>query len=62
MERDMSENAQKKLADALKTLFELLEEYAPSWYTQEHRDQAKAALADQDGVHLENLSLPRARS
>ena len=35
----------KKLNEALKTLFDLLEEYAPLWYTKEHHDQAKAAIA-----------------
>jgi hypothetical protein len=29
---------------ALKELFELLEEYAPMWYTEEHRRLAVAAL------------------
>ncbi len=28
----------------LKDLFELLEEYAPTWYTKEHHDRAVAAL------------------
>jgi hypothetical protein len=36
---------QKQTRDALETLFELLEEYAPAWYTEEHRQQALAALA-----------------
>lgn len=35
---------QKKLNDALRLLFDLLEEYAPPWYTEEHRDQAITAL------------------
>ena len=29
----------------LRELFELLEDYGPSWYTQEHHDRAVAALA-----------------
>jgi len=33
-----------KLNEALKVLFDLLEEYAPLWYTKEHHDQAKAAM------------------
>jgi len=36
---------QKKLVTALQMLFDLLEEYAPRWYTQQHRDKAVAALA-----------------
>jgi hypothetical protein len=36
---------QRKLAAALQTLFGLLEEYAPLWYTEEHPDKAVAALA-----------------
>jgi hypothetical protein len=35
---------QKKLHDALKSLFELLEKYAPVWYEKQHHDQAEAAL------------------
>jgi len=33
-----------KLQEALKMLYELLEGYAPSWYTEEHHDRAEAAL------------------
>jgi len=36
---------QEKLAIALRMLFDLLEEYAPLWYTQEHHDTVCAALA-----------------
>lgn len=36
---------QQKLNDALRVLFSLLEQYAPPWYTQDHHDQAEAALA-----------------
>ncbi len=41
-ERDgtQSESAKEVLAN----LFSLLEEYAPSWYTQQHHDRAVAAL------------------
>ena len=35
---------QKKLNDALRLLFDLLEEYAPPWYKKQHHDQAVAAL------------------
>ena len=33
-----------KLIEALAELHELLEQYAPSWYTQEHREKTIAAL------------------
>lgn len=33
-----------RLKEALIDLYELLEQYAPTWYTQAHRDQAKLAL------------------
>ena len=32
------------LVNALLELYNLLEEYAPTWYTQEHHDRAEAAL------------------
>jgi hypothetical protein len=35
---------QKMLNDALRLLFDLLEDYAPLWYTKEHHDQAAKAL------------------
>lgn len=34
----------KEILDALEALFDLLEEYAPVWYTQEHRQTAFSAL------------------
>jgi len=33
-----------RLAEALSELHDLLEEYAPSWYTQEHHEKATTAL------------------
>ncbi len=36
---------QKQILVALHTLFDLLEEYAPCWYTEEHHQRALAALA-----------------
>jgi hypothetical protein len=33
-----------RLVDALAELQKLLEEYAPSWYTEEHHAKAKSAL------------------
>jgi len=35
---------QKRLHDALKLLFELLETYSPLWYEKEYHDQAESAL------------------
>ena len=37
-------NNQRQLVRALKLLFDLLEEYAPSWYTAAHHTKALAAL------------------
>ncbi len=37
-----------RLEDALRTLYELLEEYAPSWYTRAHHDKAATALGIKD--------------
>jgi two-component system alkaline phosphatase synthesis response regulator PhoP len=34
---------------ALTKLYQLLEQYAPSWYTQEHREMAERALARSQG-------------
>ena len=31
--------------EVLEELFQLLEEYAPSWYTEQHHDRAVAALS-----------------
>lgn len=31
-------------AEALREFFNLLEEYAPPWYTEQHHDRAKVAL------------------
>ncbi len=38
--------------DVLKELFDLLEEYAPIWYTEEHRMRAEAVLNDAVEAHL----------
>jgi len=35
---------QKQLLSTLRLLFDLLEAYAPSWYTEEHHKKALAAL------------------
>jgi hypothetical protein len=34
----------QKLREALTDLYELLEQYAPAWYTEDHRNKARAAL------------------
>jgi hypothetical protein len=33
-----------QLQEALRMLYDLLENYAPPWYTQDHHDKAAAAL------------------
>ena len=35
---------QSQIRDALEILFDLLEEFAPMWYTEEHHRQAVSAL------------------
>jgi hypothetical protein len=41
----------------LAELFDLLEEYAPAWYTEEHHDRAVAALLAMEGpVHSSRAS------
>jgi len=35
---------QERLVGALTLLYELLEEYAPSWYTRRHQQTAEEAL------------------
>jgi hypothetical protein len=45
--REKSDALQPQLAaivEAFRELFNLLEEYAPSWYTEEHHNRAVAAL------------------
>ena len=36
---------------ALRELFELLEDYAPTWYTEEHHNRAAAALGELIAQH-----------
>jgi hypothetical protein len=38
-------DSQQKLVRALQMLFDLLEDYAPRWYTEEHHNYACDALA-----------------
>ena len=44
---------QKDVLDALKMLFDLLEEYAPAWFTEEHHRQALSALEASAGRRLQ---------
>jgi hypothetical protein len=39
---------QRQILGALQMLFNLLEEYAPTWYTQEHQNTALSALKASD--------------
>ena len=39
---------QARLIDALQVLYDLLEAYAPTWYTEEHHDLVSAALSPTD--------------
>jgi hypothetical protein len=46
-QREKSDALQPQLAsvvEAFRELFNLLEEYAPPWYTEEHHNRAVAAL------------------
>jgi len=38
-----------QLREALKMLYDLLEDYAPVWYTEEHHEKVRAALRLVDG-------------
>ena len=42
------EKRMNHLEAALRELFLLLEEYAPTWYTEEHHNHAAAALSADD--------------
>ena len=45
---DRGSNNSLRLREALSDLYRLLEEYAPSWYTEEYREKAQAALQYRD--------------
>jgi hypothetical protein len=50
---------QRKSLDALQMLFDLLEQYAPWWYTEEHRQRALSALEANAAASLSRtLCLP----
>lgn len=40
-----SHDDQQRIVHALQVLFDLLENYGPAWYSQEHHDLASEALA-----------------
>jgi hypothetical protein len=39
-----AERQRARLVEALSDLHDLLEEYGPIWYTEEHREKAQSAL------------------
>jgi hypothetical protein len=43
-ERDFEQRGVAEAREALVDLFDLLEEYAPRWYTERHRARALAAI------------------
>ena len=45
IETGNSAESKEKLVRALQMLFDLLEDYAPRWYTEEHHNYACDALA-----------------
>jgi hypothetical protein len=50
--------------DVFKELFDLLEDYAPAWYTEEHRSRVAIAMQESDevpwrpGAREEVIALP----
>jgi hypothetical protein len=53
---------QKQILDALQMLFDLLEKFAPCWYTEEHHEQALAALALAGSHNLRHTVLAKGNS
>lgn len=49
----------EQLADALRLLFDLLESYAPIWYSERHHKIASAALANV--TDIEQIFEPKLR-
>lgn len=45
---------------ALAELFELLEEYAPTWYSEDHRRRAMSALAEPARLKLSSVESTQA--
>lgn len=48
--------------DVLKELFDLLEDYAPAWYTEEHRNRIAIALQDIALQNSDEVQWPRTES
>ena len=44
IESDANEQGTPSEREVLQEMFELLEDYAPTWYTEEHHNRAVAAL------------------
>jgi len=44
LDENATPSERKRLAEALSELQDLLEEYAPSWYTEKHHRKAESAL------------------
>ena len=42
--RSQRDIERSRLADALSDLHDLLEQYGPAWYTEEHHEKAESAL------------------
>jgi len=51
-----------RLYAALKSLFDLLENYGPVWYTKHHHDKAKVALVMQGRILKEGHRESRKRA
>ena len=47
----MDSHSSAEASAALRELFELLEDYAPAWYTEEHHNRAAAALGELVAQH-----------
>ncbi len=48
-QKDEPASERRRLVEALSDLHQLLEEYAPTWYTEEHHRKAESALHDSRG-------------
>jgi hypothetical protein len=49
--------SERTLHNALRLLFELLEEYSPPWYEKHHHDQAKVALKKPEVCYRSSLPI-----
>ena len=55
---EISKESHVSAETALRELFDLLEDYAPSWYTEEHHNRAEAALLWSSEYHLRPVEAP----